>query len=71
MSKDLTRKMHMKMNLYTHKMQDDGFVLNHLSVFKKIVSYRHFMEVDYDDDGLDIILLCSLPSSTTHGVFSY
>jgi hypothetical protein len=52
-------------------MQEDGFVLNHLSVFKKIVSYRHFMEVDYDDDGLDIILLCSLPSSTTHGVFSY
>ena len=38
MSKDLTSKMHLKMKLYIHKLQVGGYVLNHLSVFKEIVS---------------------------------
>jgi hypothetical protein len=38
MSKDLTSKMHLKMKLYTHKLQEGGSVLNHLLVFKEIVS---------------------------------
>jgi hypothetical protein len=62
MSKDLTSKMHLKMKLYTHKLQKGGSVLNHLSVFKEIVSDLQAMEVDYDDEDLDLILLCSLPS---------
>ena len=33
MSKDLTSKMHMKMKLFTHKLQEGGLVLNHLSIF--------------------------------------
>ena len=63
MSKDLTSKMHMKMKLYTHKLQEGGSVLNHLSVFKEIISNLQSMEVDYDDEDLALILLCSLPIS--------
>ncbi|CAD6202432.1 unnamed protein product [Miscanthus lutarioriparius] len=63
MSKDLTSKMHLKMKLYTHKLQEGGSVINHLSVFKEIVSNLQSMEVDYDDEDLALILLCSLPSS--------
>ena len=38
MSKDLASKMHMKMKLYMHKLQEGGSVLNnHLSVFRVIV----------------------------------
>ena len=66
MSKDLTSKMHMKLKLYTHKLQEGGSVLNHLSVFKEIISNLQSMEVDYDDEDLALILLCSLPSSFTN-----
>ena len=38
-------------------------MLNHLSVFKKIISNLQSMEVDYDDEDLALILLCSLPRS--------
>jgi hypothetical protein len=50
------------MKLYTHKLQEGGSVLNHLSIFKEIVSDLHAMEVDYDDEDLGLILLCSLSS---------
>jgi hypothetical protein len=59
MSKDLTSKMHMK-------MKEGGSVLNHLSVFEEIVSDLQAMEIDYDDEDLCLILLCSLPSSFTN-----
>jgi len=49
-------------SLYTHKLQESDSVLNHLSVFKEIVSDLHAMEVDYDDEDLGFILLCSLSS---------
>ena len=63
MSKDLTSKMHMKMKLFTHKLQEGGSVLNHLSIFKEIVSDLQSMKVHYDDEDLGLLLLCSLPSS--------
>ncbi len=63
MSKDLTSKMHLKMKLFTHKLQEGGSVLNHLSVFKEIVADLQSMEVKYDDEDLSLILLCSLPTS--------
>jgi hypothetical protein len=37
--------MHMKMKLYTHKLQDGGSVSTHLSVFKEIVADLQSMEV--------------------------
>ncbi|WVZ96478.1 hypothetical protein U9M48_042111, partial [Paspalum notatum var. saurae] len=63
MSKDLTSKMHLKMKLFLHKLQKGGSVPNHLTVFKEIVSDLQAMEVKYEDEDLDLILLCSLPSS--------
>jgi len=63
MSKDLTSKMHMKMKLFTHKLQESGSVLNHIAIFKEIVSDLQSMEVTYDDEDLGLLLLCSLPSS--------
>ena len=63
MSKDLTSKMHLKMKLYTHKLQEGGSVSNHLSVFKEIIADLQSMEVTYDDEDLGLILLCSLPGS--------
>ena len=32
MSKDLTSKMHVKMKLFTHKLQEGGSVMNHISI---------------------------------------
>jgi hypothetical protein len=63
MSKDLTSKMHLKMKLFLHKLQEGGFVPNHLTVFKEIVFDLQAMEVKYEDEDLGLILLCSLPSS--------
>src|SRR6266540_2201950 len=63
MSKDLTSKMHVKMKLFLHKLQEGGSLLNHLSTFKEIVSDLTAMEVKFDDEDLALMLLCSLPSS--------
>ena len=63
MSKDLTSKIHMKMKLFTHKLQEGGSVMNHLTIFKEIVADLVSMEVKYDDEDLALLLLCSLPTS--------
>jgi hypothetical protein len=63
MSKDLTSKMHMKMKLFTHKLQEGGSVLSHVSSFKEIIADLQTMEVSCDDEDLGLLLLCSLPSS--------
>ena len=65
-SKDLTSKMNVKMKLFSHRLQEGGSVMNHISVFKEIVSDLQSMEVKYDDEDLALLLLCSLPSSYTH-----
>ena len=59
MSKDLTSKMHKKMKLFTLKMEEDGSVLNHISVFKEIVADLVSMEVEYEDEDLGLLLLLS------------
>lgn len=55
--------MHMKMTLYKHKSQEGGSLLSHLMAFKQIISDLQSMEVDYDDEDLGLIFLCSMPSS--------
>jgi hypothetical protein len=62
MLKDLTGKMHVKMKLFTHKLQQDGSVLMHISVFKDIVADLTTKEVKFDDEDLALLLLCSLPT---------
>ena len=63
MSKDLTSKMHVKMKLFSHKLQEGGYVMNHISVFKEIVSNLVPMEVKYDYEDLALLILVSLPNS--------
>jgi hypothetical protein len=63
MSKDLTSKMHVKMKLFSHKLEEGGSILTHISVFKEIVADLTSMEVKFDDEDLALLLLCSLPAS--------
>ncbi|CAD6273213.1 unnamed protein product [Miscanthus lutarioriparius] len=49
MSKDLTSKMHVKMKLFTHKLQEGGSMMNHLSIFKEIVADLVSMEIKIHD----------------------
>ncbi|KAK1631579.1 hypothetical protein QYE76_005894 [Lolium multiflorum] len=46
MSKDLTSKMHMKMKLFSHKLQEGASMMNHLSIFREIVSDLLSMEAE-------------------------
>ena len=63
MSKDLTSKMHVKMKLFMHKLQEGGSMMNHMSVFKDIVSDIASMKVKCDYEDLALLLLCSLSNS--------
>ncbi|GJU42381.1 putative polyprotein [Tanacetum coccineum] len=63
MTKDLTSKMLLKQKLFSHKLQEGGSMMDHLQVFKEIVSNLQSMEIKYDGEDLGLILLCSLPSS--------
>jgi hypothetical protein len=63
MSKNQTSKMHMKMKLFTHKLQEGGSILNHVASFKEIVANLQSMKISYDDEDLGLLLLCSFPSS--------
>jgi hypothetical protein len=66
MSKDLTSRLQVKMELFQHKLQEGQSVMNHLSIFREIISDLLSMEVKYDDEDLAVLLLVSLPSSFTN-----
>jgi hypothetical protein len=66
MSKDLTSRLHVKMKLFSHELQEGASVINHLSIFREIISDLLFMEVKYEDEDLALLLLVSLPSSFTN-----
>jgi hypothetical protein len=66
MCKDLTSKMQMKIKLFTLRMKEEDSVMTHIAEFKKIVADLVSMEVKYDDEDLDLSLLCSLPNSYTN-----
>jgi hypothetical protein len=63
MSKDLTSRLHVKMKLFSHELREGASVINHLSIFREIISDLLFMEVNYEDEDLALLLLVSLPSS--------
>jgi hypothetical protein len=63
MQKDLASKMHIKIKLFTHKLQEGGSVLTYITVFKEIVADLMSMEVKFDDEDLALLLLRSLPIS--------
>jgi hypothetical protein len=39
-----------KMKLFSHNLQEGASMMNHLSIFGKIVSNLVSMEVNYEDD---------------------
>jgi hypothetical protein len=60
--------MHLTGKIFRHAdnvpvaKEEGGSVLNHIYVFKEIVADLLSMEVEYDDEDLGLLLLCSLPS---------
>ncbi|GKC17857.1 retrotransposon protein, putative, ty1-copia subclass [Tanacetum coccineum] len=52
MTKDLTSKMLLKQKLFSHKLQEGGSMMDHLQVFKEIVSNLQSMEIKYDVEDL-------------------
>jgi hypothetical protein len=46
MSKDLTNRLQVKMKLFQHKLQEGQSVMNHLSIFRDIVSDLLSIEVN-------------------------
>lgn len=63
MKKSLTSKLHLKQRLYSHRFTEGGSLEGHLSVFKEIVTDLETIDVEYDEEDLGLILLCSLPLS--------
>jgi hypothetical protein len=53
------------MKLFSHKLQEGAPVMNHLSIFREIISDLVSMEVNYEDEDLALLLLVLLPSSFT------
>ncbi|KAG8478906.1 hypothetical protein CXB51_028758 [Gossypium anomalum] len=63
LSKTLTSKLYMKQRLYAHHLEKGAPVHEHLSMFKEILLNLEAIEVQYDNEDLGLILLCSLPRS--------
>jgi hypothetical protein len=56
MSKNLSSRLHVKMKFFSHKLQEGAPVMNHLSIFREIVSDLVSMEVNYEDEDLALII---------------
>jgi hypothetical protein len=65
MPNDLTNKKHINIYLFSQKLQEDASVMNHLSIFREIISDLFSIEVKYEDEHLSFLTLVSLPSSFT------
>ena len=69
MMKSLTSKLHLKQQLYSHRMIEDMSLKDHLTILKEVVFDLETMKVKYDEEDLGLILLCSLLSS--YATFRY
>jgi hypothetical protein len=49
--------MHVMMKLFSHKLQEGVSMMNHLSIFRDIVSDFLFMEVNYEYEDIALLLL--------------
>ena len=63
MTKSLTSKLHLKQQLYSHRMAEGTSLEDHLTTFKEIVADLETLEVKYEKEDLGLMLLCSLPNS--------
>ena len=61
MMKSFTSKLHLKQRLY--HMAEATSLKEHLTTFKEIVADLETLEVNYEEEDLGLMLLCSLPNS--------
>ena len=55
MRKSLPKKFHLKQRLYSHRLVEGTFVIDHISTFKEIVANLEIMEVKYNEEDLGLI----------------
>ena len=63
MSKSITSNLHLKQQMYSHRMAKGTSLEDHLRNFKEIVVDLETLEVKYEEEYLGLMLLCSLPNS--------
>jgi hypothetical protein len=47
--------------LFNMNMSEGGYVANHLNELNMVTNYLIYLKVDFDDEFMDILILCSLP----------
>jgi hypothetical protein len=47
--------------LFNMNMSEGGYVANHLNELNTVTNYVIYLKVDFDDEVMDILILCSLP----------
>ena len=62
-SKSLVNKLFLRKKLYHLRMEDGDSVTYHLNVFNTLVSQLIFVNINMEEEGKCITLLCSLPDS--------
>ena len=62
MMKSHTSMLHLKQQLYSHRMAEGTSIEEHLTTFKEIVTDLETLEVKYEEEDLRLMLLCSLPN---------
>ena len=60
MTKSIMSKLHLKQRLYSHSMEKGTSLEEHLMTFKEIVVDLGTLEVKYEEEDLELRLLCSL-----------
>lgn len=63
MTKSLTSKLHLKQRLYSHQMSEGTSFDDHLTTFKEIMADLETLKVKYNEEELDLMLLCSMSPS--------
>ena len=66
MSKSLTNKLYLKQKLYGLKMAESSDLSQHMNVFNQIISDLKRIDVKFEDEDKALMLLNSLPSSSTY-----
>ena len=66
MFKSLTNKLYLKHKLYGLKMADGSDLSQHINVFNQIISDLKRIDVRFDDEDKALMLLNSLPASSTY-----
>ena len=66
MYKSLTNKLYLKQKLYGLKMAEGSDLSQHINVFNQIISDLKRVNVKFEDEDKTLMLLNSLPASSTY-----